>query len=92
MLRDLSLSHVLILMVVLVLVFGAKRIPELGASIGNGIREFKRSLRDITDDRPETRPAELPGSTSAPIGGATLPSSDLGREPQKLGASGSLTS
>lgn len=85
MLRDLSLSHILIFMVVLVFVFGAKRIPELGASIGHGIREFKRSLRDITEDRPEARPAELPG-------GATLPSSAIAREPQKLGASGPLTS
>jgi len=45
MFGDLSLSHILILMLVLVLVFGAKRIPEIGSSLGQGIREFKRSLK-----------------------------------------------
>ena len=34
MFGDLSFSHILILLLVLVLVFGAKRIPEIGKSIG----------------------------------------------------------
>ena len=38
-----------ILIGVLVLLFGAKRLPEVGASIGKGIREFKRSLSDTQD-------------------------------------------
>lgn len=39
----------LVLVIVLVL-FGARRIPEIGGSIGKGIREFKRGMRDIQDD------------------------------------------
>jgi sec-independent protein translocase protein TatA len=35
----------IVLIIVLVL-FGAKRVPEIGASIGKGIREFKRSISD----------------------------------------------
>jgi sec-independent protein translocase protein TatA len=69
MLGDLSFSHILILLLVLVLVFGAKRIPEIGSSLGQGIKEFKRSLKDVTDDR-ETRtvpppPASTPSSLSS---------------------------
>jgi len=63
MFGDLSFSHILILLLVLVLVFGAKRIPEIGASLGQGIKEFKRSLKDMGDERPEARnvPPNAPG-------------------------------
>jgi sec-independent protein translocase protein TatA len=36
--------HILILAVIVMLVFGAKRLPELGKSLGHGIREFKGSV------------------------------------------------
>lgn len=66
MLGDLSLSHILILLLVLVLVFGAKRIPEIGSSLGQGIKEFKRSLKDIGgDDRSDRRALEPPPPTSS---------------------------
>ncbi|HXQ28632.1 MAG TPA: twin-arginine translocase TatA/TatE family subunit [Gemmatimonadales bacterium] len=71
MFGDLSLSHILILLLILVLVFGAKRIPEIGASLGQGIKEFKRSLKDVGDDRPDARvPPTPPASPSSlPPGG-----------------------
>ena len=37
-------------LVVLLLVFGAKRLPELGSGLGKGIREFKRSMTDIKEE------------------------------------------
>ena len=37
-------SHLLILGVILLLVFGPKRLPELGRSLGGGIRGFKKSI------------------------------------------------
>jgi sec-independent protein translocase protein TatA len=58
----------MILLIVMVL-FGGKRIPEIGASLGKGIREFKRGINDIgrpvdDDDLPRTHPAaSLPAST-----------------------------
>jgi sec-independent protein translocase protein TatA len=60
MFGDLSFSHILILLLILVLVFGARRIPEIGASLGQGIKEFKKSLRDVTDDRSEQRNFQAP--------------------------------
>jgi len=72
MFGDLSFSHILILLLVLVLVFGAKRIPEIGKSIGQGIKEFNRSLKDATSDQPAAPPRNLqsPGtSSSVPTGG-----------------------
>jgi len=36
--------HIVFLVVVLLLVFGAKRLPEIGRSLGSGMREFKDSI------------------------------------------------
>ena len=40
----LSPVHVAFLLVIVVLLFGAKRLPELGSSLGSGLRDFKESL------------------------------------------------
>ena len=63
---NLGFSEILLILVIALLVFGAKRLPEMGASMGKGIREFKRSLKDVTDDRPEPRSMQPPASTPAP--------------------------
>ena len=67
--------EVLILLLVVLLVFGPKRLPEMGRSLGRGMREFKDSIsgKDFEDDEPAHRrsanelpPAEddLPGVES----------------------------
>jgi len=67
-LADLSIWHIMILVVVVMLVFGSRRIPEIGASLGKGIQEFKRGLRDVTSD--ETPGAPPPPVTPPPTQGA----------------------
>ena len=47
---NLGPGEMVFIVVVLLLVFGAKRLPELGSGLGKGIREFKRSMRDINDE------------------------------------------
>jgi sec-independent protein translocase protein TatA len=37
-------SHIIILGIVLLLIFGPKRLPEMGRSLGHGMREFKNSV------------------------------------------------
>lgn len=56
--------EVILILAVLLLVFGAKRLPEIGAALGKGIREFKGSVRDIESEinRPADRHSELPRS------------------------------
>ncbi len=49
MLSNIGFSEILVLGLIALLVFGAKRLPEIGQSLGKGIREFKRSLTDTTD-------------------------------------------
>lgn len=40
-------TEMIFIMVLLLLVFGAKRLPELGSGLGKGIREFKRSVTEL---------------------------------------------
>lgn len=50
--------ELIFLMIFLLLIFGAKRLPELGSGLGKGIREFKKSMRDLNTeiDREDTPP------------------------------------
>jgi sec-independent protein translocase protein TatA len=50
--------HLLILLVVVLLLFGAKRLPELGKSLGKGINEFKEGLNSKNEPAEEERPKE----------------------------------
>ena len=48
--------HILILLIVVLLVFGAKRLPEMGRSLGDGMRGFKETLHG--ESRLPAAPAE----------------------------------
>ncbi len=59
--------ELVLILLVLLLVFGAKRLPEMGRSLGKGMREFKDSVSglDDRDDRETIHPpAELPAASS----------------------------
>lgn len=60
-------TEMIFLMIILLLIFGAKRLPELGSGLGKGIREFKKSMRDINSeiDRPEDK-AQVPPPAQHP--------------------------
>jgi len=52
----LGTPEVILILVLAFLVFGPKRLPELARSIGEGIREFKKSM-NTTEERPSAPPA-----------------------------------
>jgi sec-independent protein translocase protein TatA len=59
--------EIILLLLLALLLFGAKRLPEIGRSMGKGMREFKDSLSGKDDD---DTPAELPmqaSSTETPV-------------------------
>jgi sec-independent protein translocase protein TatA len=55
--------HILLLLVVLLLVFGAKRLPEMGRGLGDGMRGFKESLSG--ESKPANEPAAAPLTAQA---------------------------
>jgi sec-independent protein translocase protein TatA len=69
---EFSMVHIIILLVIVLLVFGAKRIPEIGSSLGQGIREFKKSLKEVGSDSsssPSLPPASGNATNAPPAGG-----------------------
>ena len=43
-------QEILVILVLVLLLFGAKRLPELARSLGQGIKEFRKSVREISED------------------------------------------
>jgi sec-independent protein translocase protein TatA len=63
--------HLAFVLILLLLVFGAKRLPEMGRSLGAGLRGFKES---ISDDGPRSTIAEQAPSSFAQDASMTEPS------------------
>lgn len=79
MLPNLGPWEILLILVVVLLVFGAKRLPEMGAAMGKGIREFKKNITEVKDsieraDDDSTPPRRIDGPASSNAG-----------DPKKLG-------
>jgi sec-independent protein translocase protein TatA len=50
--------EIIIILIIALLLFGAKRLPEIGKSMGKAIREFKKSFKDVTDELDEDEPSK----------------------------------
>jgi len=57
-----SPTHLVALLLIALLLFGAKRLPEIGRSLGSGMREFKDSVSGDAD-----KPAELPAAAEVRV-------------------------
>ena len=61
-------DHLLLILLVVLVLFGGKKIPELAGGLGKGIREFKRGMHEITDPEPRvSAPAEPRPVTAADV-------------------------
>jgi sec-independent protein translocase protein TatA len=62
--------HIAFLLVILLLVFGARRLPEIGRSLGSGLREFKQSISGESHSPSQSHDNERPtlsaGAPQAP--------------------------
>lgn len=59
MLGNIGPLEIVVVLIIALVVFGPKRLPELGNSLGKGIREFKGSLSGENDDEPPAQPPEI---------------------------------
>ena len=59
---SIGLPQILIILVIVLLIFGAKRLPEIGSSLGKGIRSFRSSVTGEEEAKPTTVSSESPDS------------------------------
>ena len=71
-----GMGEMILVFLVALLLFGAKRLPEIGSALGKGIREFKSSVREIEHEL--KTPDQQPTQRVAP------PASDESGEPRRL--------
>lgn len=57
---NLGFMEILLILVVVLLLFGARRLPEIGASFGKSIKEFKRGLSDANNSIKDEYRSSLP--------------------------------
>ncbi|PZR52817.1 twin-arginine translocase TatA/TatE family subunit [Xylanimonas oleitrophica] len=74
--------HILVLVIVILLLFGAKRLPDLARSVGQSLKIFKNEVKDLTDDGKRDGQDQTPGATSTPGGPTTTaPGTTTGTSP-----------
>jgi TatA/E family protein of Tat protein translocase len=71
--------HWIILIVIIMLVFGPKKLPELGSSLGKGINGFKRGLKDAENEIANSMAA--PDPTAEPVVTEALGTQPVAAEP-----------
>lgn len=52
--------HIFLVLIIVFLLFGGKKLPELARGIGEAMKEFKKASRDIQDEPPRTTPPPTP--------------------------------
>jgi sec-independent protein translocase protein TatA len=66
-------THLIFLLILALLLFGAKRLPEIGRSLGVGMREFKDSVTGIQEATKVDTNAELPPPVATPAATPAAP-------------------
>ena len=75
-------SDLLFLAVLGLLIFGPKRLPEIGASLGKTIREFQNSMREVTDPTPPSSVSPSAAQTAQPVAPAPDAAPSIASAPQ----------
>jgi sec-independent protein translocase protein TatA len=66
MLGNIGPLEIIVVLIIALIVFGPKRLPELGRSLGRGIREFRGSVTGDHDDDDESHRREIPAGDPGP--------------------------
>ena len=55
MFQNIGLSGLILILIIALVIFGPKKLPEIGRSFGQTLKEFKKSARELTEDEPEMK-------------------------------------
>jgi sec-independent protein translocase protein TatA len=80
--------HIIFIVVILLLLFGAKRLPEIGRSLGTGMREFKQSVTGEASGHDAQPPAQQPTLPPAATQASTPPPAQQQPVPTPVPSSG----
>lgn len=72
----LRMPELLLILAVIIVLFGAKRLPQLGSAIGESLKGFKKSMREVNEDNDAAANKALPRNESAPQSTATKSSAN----------------
>ncbi len=64
--------HIIVLAIVAFLLFGAKRLPELGKGLGEGLKGFREGIRGVSDPPPPAPPAQQQNTAPPPASNAPI--------------------
>ena len=81
---NLGFGELVIVLVIVLVLFGAKRIPEISASFGKGIREFKKNVNDVERQVTEPDRTEPRLRSPDPLGTPRDANEEVRPEPKRL--------
>jgi sec-independent protein translocase protein TatA len=84
MLGNFGMGEMIIVLLIVLVLFGAKRIPEISASFGKGIREFKRNVNDVQDSITTPEPRAEPRLNAGEPRAHREPVEETRPEPKRL--------
>jgi sec-independent protein translocase protein TatA len=74
--------EIVLILAVVLLLFGSKKLPELAKGLGSGIKEFKKATREVTDEI-QNSAEEAPPARKLPPTGATAQAETPSSNPPK---------
>jgi sec-independent protein translocase protein TatA len=77
---NIGFMELMVILIIVLVLFGARRVPEIGASIGKGIREFKKNINDADREIREPLRESLRADTRT---NGSLPAGEADRVPRR---------
>ncbi len=85
---NLGMTEIVVILLIVLLLFGAKRIPEVAGSLGKGINEFKRNMseaqRAITEPARDEPPRSIAAERDVPMPVERSAEEEEARRPKRL--------
>jgi len=78
-------TDLIVVLVIVLLIFGPKRLPGLGKQLGTGLREFKESITGESKDEEQASRPEITAASAAPQPGAAPSAPTSERESAEVG-------